>query len=114
MLTLELRREGSSCAASSDFSDPCCLFRKDRRDGIGINKWRFFGALTPSAADVLSTGAAEDKAGSEGATEVASWISVASVPRPCSDSTTEGTTLAIISGPFTYKQRKEQAHSLTG
>lgn len=113
MLTLELLREGSSCAASSVFSDSCCLLvLEDRRDGMGINKWRFFGALTPSAAvGVLSDG---EEAGSEGATEVASWVAVASVPLPCSGSgPTEGTTLAIISSLGTIG-KKEQAHSLTG
>lgn len=111
MLTLEPLR-GSSCDSEA-FSEPdCLLFFEDRRDGIGIKRCRFFGALDSSpAADALAAGSPEVNAGSEGATADASWLSVASVPR-CSDDSSEEVTTSVTYDPKDLEVHP--AHSLTG
>lgn len=83
MLTFELLRVGSCCASSVFSEGICLLFFEDRREGIGIDKRRFLGVSAASAAGALEVAA--DGAGSEGATAVASCVSVASGVRAFSE-----------------------------
>src|SRR4051812_5998847 len=83
MLTFELLRVGSSCASSVFSGGICLLVFEDRREGIGIDKRRLLGVSAASTAGALEVAA--DGAASEGATAVASCVSVASVVRACSE-----------------------------
>lgn len=69
MLTLDARRAGASCTVSSAFTGVDCLSAlEDRRDGNGMNKWCFLGAIPASGASAgTDSGATDAEAGSEAA-----------------------------------------------
>lgn len=65
MLTLELLRDGSSCAASSARSEADCFsVLEERRDDIGIKRWCFLGRSAGSALfEEAEVWAAEEETG---------------------------------------------------